>query len=66
MILRVNNNELIIVSEDPMDAKYLESLFEGSIQVVREYVPVYRGFHITDGQIIRIKLTKKETNDEDV
>ncbi len=65
MILRVNNNELILVSEDPMDAKYLESLFEGSIQVVKEIVPICRGFCITDDQIIRIKLTKKEISDED-
>ena len=64
MISEIKDNELIIMSEDPMDAQYLEYLFADSVHITKESDRVPKGFHMTDERCVRIKFTKQETNDE--
>lgn len=62
MICEFHQDKLIIISEDVIDSKYLEALFEDSVRVTKETNAVHQGFHVTDEQSVRITI-KKETND---
>ena len=58
MILRVRDDEIVIISEDSMDVKYLESLFEDSVYFVKELNFRPRGFSVTDERVISVKIVK--------
>ena len=60
MICEFLQDVLIITSEDVVDAKYLEALFEDSIRFIRETNFIRRGFHVTDERSIRITIKKEK------
>lgn len=60
MILRAEADKLTIISEDSMDVKYLESLFEDLIQIKKESNFVCNGFHETSEQRVCVTLVKQE------
>lgn len=61
MILRVNTaDKLMIISEDPMDAEFLESFFEDSLQIEKESDFIHRGFHKTSERSVCVTFTKQK------
>ena len=58
MILRAHSDELVIISQDPMDVEYLESFFEGSVKFKKESDFERCGFHKTDKREVQVTFTK--------
>lgn len=58
MILEINAGKLVITSEDPMDAAYLESFFSDSVSIEKKSNFIHHGFHVTEELSVRVKFTK--------
>lgn len=58
MILKINTDEMEIISEDPMDAEYLESVFRDSVHIKKKSSFLCCGFHVTKERNVSVKFTK--------
>lgn len=58
MILKLEDERLIIVSGDAMDAAYLNHIFGNNIEFSREIIPRQEGFNYAGEQEVRITLSK--------
>jgi len=60
MIFEVNDNELVLIAEDAIDVKYLESLFASEVRIVKETDFIRKGFHVTSERELRVKIIKEK------
>jgi len=60
MLCEFHQDKLVIVSEDVIDSKYLEDLFEDSVKVIRHSSPIRQGFHVTNERCVQITIKKEK------
>lgn len=64
MILEMKTNKIVIVSADPMDAEYLDSLFADLVHIEKKTNLVQCGFCVTEEKIVCIELTKLSSGEK--
>jgi len=58
MNLKLNDDGLVIISDDQMDVKYLEYLFANGVEIKFSSDLIRNGFHETTMRRVRVNITK--------
>lgn len=59
MIVEFNPGEMVLKSEDELEAGYLSDLFKKRVSILHEDIPVTEGFNTTSDRQCLVTFTKE-------